>query len=338
MKPTTLTITFILLLLCSFHSFGQTSYAVKGSVIDSAAKVKLAGSTITVINAKDSILRAFAWTENDGHFNIGKLSKGKFLIMLSYPGYADYTDNFTLDSVNSTYDFGPVNMILKSRLLQDVIIKGGVTAIKIKGDTTEYNARAYKIQPNDKVEDLLKQLPGIEVDKDGKITAQGQTVNKVLVDGEEFFGDDPTLVTKNIRADMFEKVQVYYKKSDQATFTGIDDGVKDKTINIKLKADKKDGYFGKADVAEGTDGYYEDQLLYNKFKAKEKFSVYGTLGNDGKTGLGWEDSQKAGTQNLQFSDDGENAYFTGGADDLDSFDGHYNGQGIHQERCIADFS
>jgi hypothetical protein len=335
MKLTNLTIAFILLLLCSFHSFGQTSYAVKGSVIDSAAKVKLAGTTITVINAKDSILRAFTWTESDGHFNIGQLSKGKFLIILSYPGYADYTDNFVLDSLKSTYDFGPVNMILKSRLLQDVIIKGEVTAIKIKGDTTEYNARAYKIQPNDKVEDLLKQLPGIEVDKDGKITAQGQTVNKVLVDGEEFFGDDPTLVTKNIRADMVDKVQVYDKKSDQATFTGIDDGVKDKTINIKLKADKKDGYFGKADVAEGTDGYYEDQLLYNKFKAKMKFSVYGTLGNDGKTGLGWEDSQKAGTQNLQFSDDGNSAYFTGGADDLDSFDGHYNGQGIPLARTAG---
>src|SRR6201999_4659218 len=119
--------------------------------------------------------------------------------------------------------------------------------MKIKVDTTEFNAKAFVIQPNAKVEDLLKQLPGIQVDKDGKITAQGQTVNKVLVDGEEFFGDDPTLVTRNIRADMVDKIQLYDKKSDQAAFTGIDDGVKTKTINITLKDDKKNGMFGKAE-------------------------------------------------------------------------------------------
>ena len=144
-------------------------------------------------------------------------------------------DHFSVDSARQTYNFGSINMILKSRLLKEVIIKGTANAIKIKGDTTEFNAAAYKIQPNAKVEDLLKQLPGITVDKDGKITAQGQQVNKVLVDGEEFFGDDPTLVTKNIRADMVDKVQLFDKKSDQAAFTGIDDGQKTKTINIKLK-------------------------------------------------------------------------------------------------------
>jgi len=328
------TFILILTLLClgAFYSHGQTgNYSVKGVVADTTEKVNLAGTTVTVVNAKDSILRAFTWVGADGKFNITNLSKGKYLLLVSYPGYADYTDNFTLDSVKTSVNLGKIAMILKSRLLADVLVKGEVTAIKIKGDTTEFNARAYKIQPNDKVEDLLRQLPGIEVDKDGKITAQGQTVNKVLVDGEEFFGDDPTLVTKNLRADMVDKVQLYDKKSDQATFTGIDDGVKDKTINIKLKADKKNGYFGKANAGVGTDGYYEGQLLYNKFKANEKFSVYGTVGNDGKTGLGWEDAQKAGlsSNNVQVGDDGGvMIYFGGGGDDLDSFDGHYNGQGL----------
>jgi len=330
MKPILLALT--LLCACAFYSFGQTpSYSIKGVVADTAEKVNLAGTTITVLNAKDSILRAFTWSEANGSFNINKLNKGKYLLLVTYPGYADYTDNFSLDSAKTSVDFGKIAMILKSRLLADVLVKGEVTAIKIKGDTTEFNARAYKIQPNDKVEDLLRQLPGIEVDKDGKITAQGQTVNKVLVDGEEFFGDDPTLVTKNIRADMVDKVQLYDKKSDQATFTGIDDGVKDKTINIKLKADKKDGYFGKANAGIGTNGYYEGELLYNKFKANEKFSVYGTLGNDGTTGLGWEDSQKAGlsSSNVMVGDDGGvMIFFGGGGDDLDSFDGHYGGQGL----------
>jgi hypothetical protein len=327
MKHTILLLIF--LCLFSFHSFAQKTFTVKGIAADSA--IKLAGTTVTVINAKDSILRAFAWTDEKGAFNISGLSKGKFLIIVNYPGYAAYTDEFSLDSAKSTFDFGTISMILKTKLLQEVIIKGSVTAIKIKGDTTEYNAKAYKIQPNDKVEDLLKQLPGIEVDKDGKITAQGQTVTKVLVDGEEFFGDDPTLVTKNIRADMVDKVQVYDKKSDQAAFTGIDDGVKDKTINIKLKADKKNGYFGRANAGIGTDGYYDNQLLFNKFENKEKIAVYGTLSNTGKTGLGWQDNQKLGTNsdNVQYGDDGSvSIFFSGNGDDLDSFDGTYNGQGL----------
>ena len=317
-----------LLCLCSFSALAQTNYSVKGVAVDSVANIKLVNTSISILNAKDSTLRKYTRAAANGSFSISNLSKGKFIILVTYPGYADYVEHFTLDSAKTTYNFGNLNMNLKSRLLKEVLIKGTVAAIKIKGDTTEFNAKAYTIQPNSKVEDLLKQLPGIQVDKDGKITAQGQTVQKVLVDGEEFFGDDPTLVTKNIRGDMVDKVQLYDKKSDQATFTGIDDGEKTKTINIKLKEDKKNGYFGKVDAGVGTDGYYAGQALYNRFKGKKKFSAYGTFGNNGKTGLGWDDNNKLGN-GLQFSDEGY-AYFDGGGNDdgLDSFDGRYQGQGI----------
>jgi len=320
----------VLLCLCSFSTFAQNSYSVKGVAVDSVANIKLVNTSISVLNAKDSTLRKFTRAAANGSFNINNLGKGKFILLVTYPGYADYVENFILDSAKTTHNVGNINMNLKSRLLNEVLIKGTVAAIKIKGDTTEFNAKAYTIQPNSKVEDLLKQLPGIQVDKDGKITAQGQTVQKVLVDGEEFFGDDPTLVTKNIRGDMVDKVQLYDKKSDQAAFTGIDDGQKTKTINIKLKEDKKNGYFGKLDAGIGTDGYYQGQGLYNKFKGKKKFSVYGTVGNTGKTGLGWQDNNKLGTgDGIQFGDDGS-AFFDGGSNDggLDSFSGRYDGQGI----------
>jgi hypothetical protein len=316
--------------LCSLSTLAQTSYSVKGNSVDSVANTKLANTSISILNAKDSTLRKFTRAVTNGSFSMANLNKGKFILLVTYPGYADYVEHFTLDSTKTTLNLGNINMNLKSRLLKEVLIKGTVAAIKIKGDTTEFNAKAYTIQPNSKVEDLLKQLPGIQVDKDGKITAQGQTVNKVLVDGEEFFGDDPTLVTKNIRGDMVDKVQLYDKKSDQATFTGIDDGEKTKTINIKLKEDKKNGYFGKIDAGIGTDGFYQGQGLFNKFKGKKKFSVYGTFGNTGKTGLGWNDNNKLGTgDGIQFNDDG-NAYFDGGGRDggLDSFSGRYDGQGI----------
>lgn len=320
---------FFILGLGSVNVFAQNNYAIKGIVADSVDHIKLFHTSAAVLNAKDSTLVKFTRAADDGSFAINGLTKGKFILLVAYPDYADYVEFFNLDSANQSHNFGTINMRLKARLLKEVLIKGTAAAIRIKGDTTEFNAAAYTIQPNAKVEDLLKQLPGIQVDKDGKITAQGQTVSKVLVDGEEFFGDDPTLVTKNIRADMVDKVQLYDKKSDQAAFTGIDDGEKTKTLNIKLKADKKNGIFGKTEEGGGTGGIWQSQVLFNAFKAKQKFSVYGTMGNNGKTGLGWEDNQKYGSgDSFQVGDGGDFFIFGGEGDDLDSFDGRYNGQGL----------
>jgi hypothetical protein len=320
-----------LLVFCAASAHAQQkTYAVKGTVTDSVINANLVNASVSVLNAKDSTLRKFTRVDKSGAFSIeSNLSKGSFILLITYPGYADYVENFKLDSVNTTRNFGRVNLLLKSRLLNEVIIKGKAAAIKIKGDTTEFNAKAFTIQPNSKVEDLLKQLPGIQVDNNGKITAQGQTVSKVLVDGEEFFGDDPTLVTKNIRGDMVDKVQLYDKKSDQATFTGIDDGERTKTINIKLKDDKKNGYFGKVDVGASTGDYYEGQAWYNRFKGKKKMSAYTTFGNTGKIGLGWEENNKLGTGGgFEFNDDGIMFIDGGDRDALDSFSGRYDEQGI----------
>lgn len=323
----------ILFFISSVTVFAQNQYEIKGLVTDTAASYKMVNSTITVLKAKDSTLVKFTRATDDGSFSLGNLFQGKFILLLSYPGYADYVEDFQLDSAKKTRDFGQMNMTLKATILKGVIIKGNIAAIKIKGDTTEFNAAAYKIQPNSKVEDLLKQLPGITVDRNGKITAQGQTVNKVLVDGEEFFGDDPTLVTRNLRGDMVDKVQLYDKKSDQATFTGIDDGQKTKTINIQLKEDKKNGYFGKVDAGAGTEKFYQGQGMFNAFKGKKKLSVYGTFGNTGKTGLGWEDNNKYSGSQMEVTEDGGMMFYSGGGDDaLDSFDGRYNGRGIPSTR------
>jgi len=306
----------------------QNSYSVKGTIADSVEKVNLGTSAITVLQAKDSILVKFVYAKPDGTFMLDGLHKGKYILLVTYPDYADYTDLFTLDSANQVHNFGNISMSPKIRLLKEVMIKGTASQMKIKGDTTEFNAKAFVIQPNAKVEDLLKQLPGITVDKDGKITAEGQTVTKVLVDGEEFFGDDPTLVTRNIRADMVDKIQLYDKKSDQASFTGVDDGKTEKTINVKLRADKNHGIFGKVQAGDGPEGIYQGEALFNSFKNKEKFSVFGTMGNNGKVGIGWQDEQKYGTgDQLDVTDNGISIN-TQSSDDLDVFSGIYNGQGF----------
>jgi len=321
----TIIISILALLLCTAPVFAQSTYNIKGAAVDTDQYIKLYNANIIIISAKDSILRKFTRATENGSFSISGLAAGKYIMLLTYPEYADYAETFTLDAAHPTHDFGNINMRLKEKLLKEVLIKGEVQAIKINGDTTEFNAKAYVIQPNDKVEDLLKQLPGIQVDKNGKITANGEAVTKVLLDGEEFFGDDPTLVTKNIRADMVEKFQLYDKKSDQAAFTGIDDGVKIKTINVVLKQDKKKGTFGKVEAGVGNDQYYEGEVLWNKFTANAKYALYATDGNDGKTGLGFADQDKigAGSSNI-VAVDGGIVISTSSAD----FSSQYNGNGL----------
>jgi hypothetical protein len=319
-------ITGILLLLCS-SLFAQNGYSIKGSVADTATKAKLVNALITVLNSKDSTLVKFGRAATDGSYSINSLTKGKYILLVTYPAYADYVTKFELDSVNRVHNFNQINLTLKAKLLEEIVING-TAAIAIKGDTTVFSTSNLKIQPNSNVEDLLKQLPGIQVDQNGKITAQGQAVEKVLVDGEEFFGDDPTLVTKNLRGDMVKNVQLYDKKSDQAAFTGIDDGQKTKTLNIQLKDGSKNGYFGHVDAGQTANNYYQGQGMFNQFKAKKKFAAYGTIGNTGKTGLGFQDAGKygIGNSNVQVTDGG--VYITGGGDDLESFNGRYDGRGI----------
>lgn len=326
---TRLLLSLCFLVLLSSYSKAQGLHTIKGRTIDTASTTLLSGTSVAVLNAKDSTLVKFTRTTENGSFELSGIKNGKFILLVSYPKYADFVDHFSLDSTTQVKDYGKINLTGMAKILADVIIKGNRTAIKIKGDTTEFDPKAYNIEPNSKVEDLIKQFPGFQVDKDGKITAQGKTVPKVLVDGEEFFGDDPTLVTKNLRADMVESVQLYDKASDQASFTGIDDGEKTKTLNIKLKEDKKNGYFGKVQGGYGIKDFYQGQAMFNKFWGKKKFSAYGILGNNGTVGLGWDDRDKySGSSGLTMTDDGGMYFSYGGGDDFDSYDGRYNGQGL----------
>lgn len=321
-----------ILLIGSFFllsaSFAQKS-SLKGTVTDTLNKQNLRHAVVSVLRIKDSVLLRFTRTDTQGNFEIKNLPVGKFVLLTSYPNYADYTDLISIPDETPLY-LGQIPMITKAHLLQEVVVKQTIGAIKLKGDTTEYRADSFKVQANATVEELLKKLPGIQVDKNGQITAQGQKVQKVLVDGEEFFGDDPTLVTQNIRADMVDKVQVFDKKSDQAVFTGIDDGQKTKTINLKLKDDKKKGYFGKIDAGAGTNRFYNEQLMFNKFRKKQKLSFYGILSNTGKTGLNWQDARSYGDDNssaIQFDDNGNGFISMSSGDGLDNWSGSYNGQG-----------
>lgn len=284
----------------------QAQTSISGSVKDTIDYKSVTYATVMAIKASDSTLLDFARVGESGTFKLTKLTPGKIRLLIVRPGFADYEDFLQLDS-NQQVNVGVVNMISKVHLLNEVIVRDKIEAIRIKGDTTEFLVDSFLTNRNSNVEDLMKRLPGIQVDKDGKITAQGKEVKKVLVDGEEFFGDDPTIATKNIKATQVESVQVFDKKSDQATATGVDDGEKERTINLKLKEDAKKGYFGKLSGGYGTDSRYENEGMINRFNKKQKISAYAAMSNTNKTGLNWEDNQRfGGSDNMDFfvDDDG----------------------------------
>ncbi|HJR99872.1 MAG TPA: outer membrane beta-barrel protein [Flavobacterium sp.] len=310
-------ITFMFLF--SFSAFSQKAN-LSGSITDGNEKKAVYNSVIALLTPKDSVLYKFTRSDKQGKFNFKNIKTGNYILMTSHNQYADYIDELIVNEGEKK--LGTIELKSKIELLREVVIKTG--SIRIKGDTTSYRASDFKVDANANVEELLKKLPGIQVDKNGTIKAMGETVQKVLVDGEEFFGDDPGMAVKNLRADAVKEVQVFNKKSELAEFTGIDDGNTKKTINLKLKDDKKKGYFGKVDAANqpfsDEDSRYNTNLMFSSFKGKRKLSAFLLNGNTGQDGLGWEDSEKFGARENNFSmdmdDDGNVSYeWVGGNND-----------------------
>lgn len=296
---------------------------VKGKVIDTLDHRVLSLAVVSFLNATDSTLAGFARADQTGSFS-KKISDGNYILLVTYPGYADFV--YPLQVNNRDIDLREISLIPRAKLMESIIITQ--RSIRIKGDTTEYMADSFRVKPNATVEDLLRELPGIQVDKDGKITAQGQTVQKILVDGDEFFSDDPTIATRNLRADAIRKVQVFDKKSDQSAFTGIDDGNAQKTINLELKDDAKRGYFGKLSAA-GLDRYYNLQAMINAFKAKRKLAAFGIASSTSETGLDWANAGNYGFNPNNVSADastGSISINSKSGDEMGS--GNYNGTGL----------
>ncbi len=298
---------------------------LKGNVSDTSIKQNLEHALISLLRVKDSSLYRFTRANAQGNFEFRNIGQGSFKVVVTYPGYADYVEDITV-SGQPGIDMGNIRLVTKAHLLEDVVVRQQIAAIRLKGDTIEYKADSFKVRPGASVEEMLKKVPGFQIDKDGKITVQGEKIEKVLLDGEEFFGDDPTVATKNLDAAAIDKFQVYDKKSDQATFTGIDDGSKTKTLNLKMKEDRKKGIFGKLEAGAGPEDKWNNSLMANAFKGKRRLSFYGIMSSTGKTGLGWDESSKYGDNNpTAFTlDDGSTAL---GISNYDDFSNVY-GQGI----------
>ncbi len=289
---------------------------VKGQITDKINNENLPNAVIALLNPSDTFLVRYTRAQKDGSFELNNISAGKYLVLVSFPNYVDYLDTINIVT-NKVTALGKIFLLTKATVLQEVIVKQSISAIRIKGDTTEYKADSFKVSANADVQELLKKMPGIQINSKGEITTQGEKVEKVLVDGEEFFSDDPAVVTKNLRADAVDKIQAFDKKSDQAAFTGIDDGQKIKTLNIQLKEDKKKGYFGKAEAGSDFDKYRYGKLLANSFKGKRKFSGYITTDNTKYESLDWNENRNyAGDVNTttEMNEDGGMMIFSSGDD------------------------
>jgi hypothetical protein len=277
------------LLGMAFYVSAQKNGSVKGLVYDTLAKQPVSSATISVLDSKDSSLVSFSLTDNAGKFELKGIPNGQYRLMISHVNYHNSNTPFAISDENKSPDLGNITLNDKSRVLAEVVVTNEAPPVTLEGDTVVYNAGSFKTVPNANVEQLLKKLPGIKVDKDGTITAQGEKVTRVLVDGKEFFGNDPKIATRNLPADAVDKVQAYDKQSDQAQLTGFDDGNYEKTINLKLKKDKKKGMFGKASAGVGNKERYDGKFNVNSFKGARQMSAIGMGNNTNAEGFSFMD-------------------------------------------------
>ena len=257
---------------------------IRGIVADIDGEPMIA-ATVRLLKADSTFVKGTK-TDVNGGFVFTGLKRGKYIVEGSYLGYRNTYRDVNLTSSNIKLD--PITLEESSIALKEVTVTGVRTEIKVKEDTVEYNAGSYKTGPNAVAEDLLKRLPGVEVDSEGGITANGKTVTKILLDGKEFFADDPKVASKNLPVEMIETVQVVDRKSDLARLTGVDDGEEETVINLTVKKNMKNGWFGTIEAGYGTDDHYLGQFNVNRFWNDNQFTLLGNFNNVNQ--LGFTDS------------------------------------------------
>lgn len=278
---------FLLLLGClasAMQSWAQIS--LQGEMRNLEGK-SLPFGTVALLEPADSTLRFFAITDGAGTFLVKDVKPGNYLLQASFLGYETLYRNIQWPAEAQS----PLLLLLKpkAKQLNGVEVSDERIPIRLNRDTVEYDAGAFKTREDAPVEDLLKKLPGVEVDRAGNVKAMGENVKRVLVDGKEFFGDNPQMATRNLPADAIKKVQVYDQKSEEAELTGMDDGSREKTINLMLKDDKKTAWLGEARLAGGTNQRFKSEAKAFRFTQKHQFAALGMGNNINQVGFNMQD-------------------------------------------------
>ncbi|MGW8121059.1 outer membrane beta-barrel protein [Roseivirga echinicomitans] len=268
--------TAIIFMFLAFASSAQAQFwVVKGTVLDSIDRIPMVAATISITNKADASLKAQI-SDLAGEFRITGVADGNYTLKISFVGYFEFKKDITI--AGGSYDLGTVFMSEDIKQLEGVTVEGLADRVEQSGDTTIMNAAAYKVNPDANAQDLLEKMPGIMV-VNGQIQAQGETVTKVLVDGREFFGSDPSAALQNLPAEIIEKIQVYDQGSDQSQFTGFMDGETSKVLNIITKASMSNGQFGKVYAGAGTDETYNAGGSINLFRPKSRTTILAQTNN-----------------------------------------------------------
>ncbi|MDE6331676.1 MAG: outer membrane beta-barrel protein, partial [Muribaculaceae bacterium] len=272
----------VLLLLALAVSVAHAmAFSIKGKVLDENSDPMMQAS-VRVLTPDSTLVKGVLTNEN-GAFTVSGLKAGSYVVETSFVGYDNHSQNVKITSSDVTLK--PISMQAGALMLGEAQVVGVRTPVKVMQDTVEYNADAYRTQPNAVVEDLLKRLPGVEVDSEGKITANGKSVTKILIDGKEFFADDPTVASRNLPVDMVDKLQVVDRKSDLARITGVDDGEEETVINLTVKKGMNNGWFGNIEGGYGTDNRYKGNFVVNRFWNGNQLTLLGNFNNVNELGF-----------------------------------------------------
>ncbi|HEY0740351.1 MAG TPA: outer membrane beta-barrel protein [Chryseosolibacter sp.] len=277
----------LLFSLSALAAYGQ-KLSIKGQLQDTLSN-PLPGATILLLDSNDSTLVNFVVSDPAGNFLFKNVGAGVYILKVSFLGFRSFTAKVEALNDIRNLDLGQLRLLPGSSELDAVEIEADKAPVVVKKDTIEFDAGSFRIRENAVVEDLLRKLPGVEVDNDGNITAQGERVRSVTIDGKKFFGSDPKLATRNVPADAINKVQIFDKKSDQAAFSGIDDGAREKTINLALKEEKKNGSFGALTGGPGSGRRYQGRASLNKFSRARQLSFLGMGNNINEPGFSIEE-------------------------------------------------
>ena len=289
---------YILLLLVGvlmpFVSQAQR-VTIRGVVRDAIDREALPRVSVRLLTAKDSTYVTGTTGDNNGNFTLQPVAQGRYIAQFSFLGYQTQCVNVAPEQGRTRYDMGEILLSTGDILLAEATVVGKAPEVVVKEDTVEFNADSYKTQPSAVVEDLLKRLPGVEVDETGKITANGKEVTKILLDGKEFFSDDPKVASKNIPVEMVQKLQVVDRKSDLARITGVDDGEEETVINLTIKPGMNQGWFGEIQGGYGyrllnsPDGAsphrYQGGAMVNYIKDDDQFTLIANSNNVNSMGF-----------------------------------------------------
>lgn len=268
-----LLITFVILSFSNNYNYAQTrDYKIKGTLIDSIRNSFVEFATAAIIPKGSETPSKYALSDSKGKFEVAAPAPGEYTLRIEYMGYKPVVKNITIGTQRMT-DIGNIGMIEQINTLESAVVSALGNPIIVKKDTIEYNASSFKTTDTDMLEELLKKLPGVELDADGKITANGKAINKIMIDGKQFFLNDPSIATKNLPANIIDKVKVVERKSDQSRFTGIDDGNEETVIDLSIKPGMMNGWFGNATAGYGSEDRYQAAGMISNFKKTSQLSL-----------------------------------------------------------------